>query len=249
LPTKSEATALVTGSSGPLGSTLVSALKSQGYFVVGFDFVSPHVDSAPDQFELVDLLDSEAVRERIRALSAERVISHVVNNAAITSEKAGPGFASDFSAQTDSAFLAAAQVNLLAPFTIVNELIRCQKRPLVSVVNIGSTYGLVGPNLRIYEGTTMGNSAAYAATKGGLIQLTRYLATALAPHTRVNSVSPGGIERNHPQRFVDQYSQLVPLGRMNTESETVQAILFLLGEQASYITGQNLAVDGGWTAW
>jgi NAD(P)-dependent dehydrogenase (short-subunit alcohol dehydrogenase family) len=78
--------------------------------------------------------------------------------------------------------------------------------------------------------------------------LTKYFSSIIAP-IRVNSVAPGGVERNHAADFVERYSKLTPLGRMNTEEEVAYAIRFLLSAEASYITGQSLAVDGGWTAW
>ncbi len=242
-------TVLVTGSSGPLGSVLSKRLVNLGYEVVGFDLLPPERGVEPTVFVTVDLSNPSEVRTAVQEMLRLRPIHHIVNNAAVTPERAGPGFSSRFEEQSDDAFIAAMQVNLLAPFSIVNEVVRHSENPLKSVVNLGSTYGMVGPNLSIYEGTTMGNSVAYAATKGGLIQLSRYLATVLAPKTRVNTVSPGGIFRNHPETFERQYSKLVPLGRMNTEEETVHAIIFLLSDQASYITGQTIAVDGGWTAW
>lgn len=240
---------LVTGSSGPVGVSLVARLLDVGYFVVGFDIKEPKIGPGPDLFVTVDLSDSAASREAVREVLGKSALSHIVNNAAVTPERAGSGFSSRFALQSDEAFVAAMMVNLLAPFSIVNEVVRLQPDTLRSVVNIGSTYGMVGPNLSIYEGSDLGNSAAYAATKGGVIQLSRYLATVLAPTTRVNSVSPGGISRNQPGVFKEQYSRLVPLGRMNSEEETANAVVFLLSDEASYITGQNLAVDGGWTAW
>ena len=78
------------------------------------------------------------------------------------------------------------------------------------VLNLGSIYGVVGPNLQLYENTPMGNPAAYAASKGGLIQLTRYLATVLRLRVRVNALSPGGVWRNQPQAFHDRYVREVP---------------------------------------
>ena len=244
-----ENSVLITGSSGPLGATLISRLRGLGYFVVGFDLLEPDSNAAPNVFVRVDLSDTAVTREAIRKITQEIELSHIINNAAVTPERAGPGFSVGFAQQSDEGFVVAMMVNLLAPFSIVNEVVRLQPEALRSVVNIGSTYGMVGPNLSIYEGTDLGNSAAYAVTKGGVIQLSRYLATVLAPTTRVNSVSPGGISRNQPAVFKEQYSRLVPLGRMNSEEETANAVVFLLSDEASYITGQNLAVDGGWTAW
>ena len=95
----------------------------------------------------------------------------------------------------------------------------------------------------------MGNPAAYAATKGGLLQLTRYLATVLAPKIRVNAVSPGGIERGQPSAFQERYVARTPLGRMAREEDFKGIIAFLASDASAYVTGQNFAVDGGWTVW
>lgn len=95
----------------------------------------------------------------------------------------------------------------------------------------------------------MSNPAAYGASKGGVIQLTRWLATTLAPAVRVNAVSPGGILRGQPESFVRRYEQRTPLGRMGTEDDIVGAVLYLTGGWARYTTGQHLLVDGGWSAW
>ena len=91
--------------------------------------------------------------------------------------------------------------------------------------------------------------AAYAASKGGLIQLTRYFATLFAPAVRVNSVSPGGVERGQPELFRQRYNARTPLGRMATEEDMKGVIAFLASDLSAYVTGQNIAVDGGWTAW
>jgi NAD(P)-dependent dehydrogenase (short-subunit alcohol dehydrogenase family) len=118
-----------------------------------------------------------------------------------------------------------------------------------SIINIGSIYGSVGPNNALYTGTKMGNPAAYNATKGGLVQLTRYLATAMAPRVRVNCMSPGGVARGQPSAFIERYVALTPLGRMATEEDFKGAIAFLASRASGYMTGQNILVDGGFTAW
>jgi NAD(P)-dependent dehydrogenase (short-subunit alcohol dehydrogenase family) len=95
----------------------------------------------------------------------------------------------------------------------------------------------------------MGNPAAYAAGKGGLIQLTRYLATVLAPEVRVNAVSPGGIARGQDERFVRRYEALTPLRRMGIAEDLKGVVAFLASDASAWVTGQNICVDGGWTAW
>jgi NAD(P)-dependent dehydrogenase (short-subunit alcohol dehydrogenase family) len=114
---------------------------------------------------------------------------------------------------------------------------------------MGSIYGMVGPKWDLYEGTSMGNPAAYGASKGGLLQLTRYLATTMAPSVRVNMITPGGIFREQPQAFVHRYEAGVPLGRMASEEDLKGAVAYLASDLSAYMTGQNLVVDGGWTVW
>ena len=116
-------------------------------------------------------------------------------------------------------------------------------------MNVSSIYGILGPDLSLYADTPMGNPAAYAASKGGLIALTRWLATVCAPTIRVNCVSAGGIERNQDPAFRSRYENRVPLGRMGSEEDVAGAVLFLSSQLARYITGQNLVVDGGFSAW
>lgn len=108
---------------------------------------------------------------------------------------------------------------------------------------------MLAPDWSLYAGTTMGNPAAYGASKGGLIQFTRWLATTLAPAVRVNCISPGGIWRNQPDDFVARYATRTPLQRMGTEDDLRGAIAYLASDLSKYVTGQNLSVDGGWGVW
>ncbi len=95
----------------------------------------------------------------------------------------------------------------------------------------------------------MSNPAAYSASKGGLLQLTRWLATTLAPHIRVNAISPGGVFRNQPQQFVERYVAKTPLARMATEADFRGAVVYFATRMSSYVTGHTLNVDGGWGVW
>ncbi len=95
----------------------------------------------------------------------------------------------------------------------------------------------------------MNNAAGYAASKGGLLQLMRYLSTLLAPRVRVNAISPGGVWRSQPEAFHERYRARTPLGRMATEEDLTGAVAYLASDLSTYVTGHNLVVDGGWTAW
>ena len=118
-----------------------------------------------------------------------------------------------------------------------------------SIVNLASIYGMVGPSLSIYEGTDMTVPPAYAAIKGGIISYSRYLASYFgARRVRVNSVSPGGVADGQTSTFQQRYGERLPLGRMADADEVAWPIVFLLSDAATYVTGSNLVVDGGWTA-
>jgi NAD(P)-dependent dehydrogenase (short-subunit alcohol dehydrogenase family) len=129
----------------------------------------------------------------------------------------------------------------------VLEIMKKQKKG--SIVNIASIYGVVGNDFTIYEGYGGTSPAAYSAIKGGIINFTRYLASYFGRYDiRVNSVSPGGIKDQQHSSFIERYENKVPLKRMGLAEEIAPAVAFLLSDDASYITGHNLMVDGGWTA-
>ena len=247
-------TAVVTGGAGPLGRVLCQALADAGARLVVVDRAG-----APEQAARLgeghlgitaDLMEPDELTAVVDAVTNLGACDVLVHNAASTGTSGVPGYAVPFEEQTDEAFTQAAWLNLTVPFSLTRRL-----APLLrsgghgSVVMVASIYGLVGPNMGLYEGTTMGNPAAYGATKGGLVQLTRYLSTVLAPQVRVNGFAPGGIERGQDEAFTDRYSRLTPLGRMATEQDFAGIVTWLAGDDSAYVTGQTVAVDGGWTAW
>jgi len=118
------------------------------------------------------------------------------------------------------------------------------------ILNFASIYGMAAPDFSIYKGTKMTMPAAYSAIKAGIIAFTRYLATYYAKYNiRANVVSPGGVYNRQAASFVKEYKKKTPLNRMANPEDMVGAVVFLCSDASSYITGQNIIVDGGWSAW
>jgi NAD(P)-dependent dehydrogenase (short-subunit alcohol dehydrogenase family) len=117
-----------------------------------------------------------------------------------------------------------------------------------SIINFASTYGMVGPDFSVYNGTKMTMPAAYSAIKGGIINFTKYLASYYGKYNiRVNCISPGGIYNQQPKAFVKRYIKKTPLGRMADKEDITGAVIYLASEAGAYVTGHNLIIDGGLT--
>ena len=137
-------------------------------------------------------------------------------------------------------------------FLVTREVLKNMiKRKKGVILNFSSTYGLVSPNFNIYGNSGINNPIGYTTTKGAIINFTKYIATHYAKfNIRANSICPGGILNNkQTKEFKKNYSKLTPLGRLANEEELNESVLFLISEASSYVTGTNLIVDGGWTAW
>lgn len=241
--------ALVTGGAGHVGRSVCDVLEELGAQVVVADVAGGDVDSARRHLA-VDLADEAATRALVPAvLDAAGGLDVIVHCAAFTGQSQLAGWSAPFDGQTVSAWDTALRVNLTSAFVLAQAAHEPLRRSgHGSIVVVSSIYGVVGPDFSLYEGTAMQNPAAYGASKGGLVQLTRYLSTALAPDVRVNAISPGGIARGQAESFVARYNARTPLGRMATEEDLKGAIAFLASDLSAYVTGTNLMVDGGWTA-
>jgi NAD(P)-dependent dehydrogenase (short-subunit alcohol dehydrogenase family) len=252
--------AVITGGAGKVATDLAVTLAALGCRLhlvdrPGISFhESLHALANEDgrvTFHACDLEDDNSREQLVEHLAKlPEPIDFLINNAAFVGTSDLEGWATAFEKQRIDTWRRAIEVNLTAVFDLCKGLQhKLTASPSASIINVASIYGMVAPDFSIYEGTDMGNPAAYAASKGGLIQLTRWLATAMAPQVRVNCISPGGIYRNQDQDFVDNYVSKTPLGRMATEADITGIVVFLCSGLSRYITGQNIPVDGGWTVW
>ncbi len=253
--------ALITGATGGLGSVMADTLAEMGADLILVD--RPGTDFAPLAASLqarwgvqvwhyhCDLEQNDQRLELFGLVQNEHTLLNIlINNAAFVGASDLKGWVTSFEEQTVETWRRALEVNLTAPFHLCQGLTPLLKRsPGASIINIGSIYGEYGPDWRLYENTSMGNPAAYGASKGGLNQLTRWLATTLAPDIRVNAISPGGVFRNQPDVFVKRYESRTPLRRMANEDDFRGATAYLASDMSSYVSGEVLSVDGGWGAW
>ncbi len=253
--------ALITGGGGHMGAAMSEALAELGAAIVVLDIaeesctgVAHRIFStyAVETLPLVMDLGGESEVRSVPKLVLDRFrrLDILVNCAALVGTTDLEGWTTPFSDQRADTWRLAIEVNLTAPFLLVQACAEAlAESGHGSVINVGSVYGMVGPDLRLYEDTPYGNPAAYAASKGALLQLTRWLATVLAPKVRVNAITPGGVWRDQLALFQGRYVERTPLRRMATEEDSKGAVAYLASDLSRYVTGHNLVVDGGWTAW
>lgn len=251
-------TALITGATGKLGSTFALTLANLGANVILVDLPESNFDELESSIlesSTVKVskyrcnLESEIDRKVMIAALKEshNVIDVLVNNAAFVGTADLPGWTVAFEEQNLQTWRRAFEVNLTAVFDLCQKFSpELRKSKNGSIINIASIYGLFGPDWDLYEGTNLGNPAAYAVSKGGLVQLTRWLAATIGPDVRVNAIAPGGLLRDQSPEFINRYSKKNILGRMGSEEDLVGAIAYFASDLSKYVTGQILSIDGGW---
>ncbi len=253
--------ALITGATGKLGAVIADSLAEFNSNLILVDRSEPELQELrssliqrwgvkvicmPCDLELSD--QRVELIKKVKSLNSG--LNVLINNAAFVGASDLQGWALPFEDQTVDTWRRALEVNLTAVFELCQgftPILRAAEG--ANIINIASIYGMYGPDWSLYEGTSMSNPAAYGASKGGVIQLSRWLSTTIAPQIRVNSISPGGILRGQPESFIKRYKARTPLGRLATEEDFRGAILYLATDLSKYVTGQNLSVDGGWGAW
>jgi len=252
--------ALITGAAGHLGLAFAETLNALGADLI---LVDKRIDRLQDMQKSLNsknkglstwlYCDLENEQSRTEAISEiKNNIPHLnilINNAAFLGSSELKGWTVPLEQQSLETWRSAIEVNLTTAFHLAQGLAPMLQRVKgANIVNISSIYGALAPDWRIYAGTTMGNPAAYGASKAGLESLTRYLATTLSPQIRVNAIAPGGVERNQNPAFVKAYTERTPLRRLATESDISNVLAFLVSDLASYLTGQIITVDGGYSS-
>ncbi|MFM7023639.1 MAG: oxidoreductase [Flavobacteriales bacterium] len=235
---------VVTGGNGLLGRSFSQYMRNMGATVIAADIAIE--EGAPFQVK-IDITDEESVKKCIDDIVEKyKKIDGWVNNAYPRTSDWGTKFESI----PHQSWQKNVDMHLNGYFLCCQHVLeQMKKQGFGAVVNMSSIYGSVAPDFSIYEGTPMTMPAAYSAIKGGLDSFTRYLASYYGAYNlRVNAVSPGGIFDNQNPLFVENYSRKVPMKRMGKPEEIAPSIAFLLSDGASYITGHNLLVDGGWSA-
>jgi len=241
---------LVTGSCGQLGKAICRAFRDSGCQVLGVDIdINLNQLAGVEYFELDarNLLKKQKIYETL--IKTHKQIDVLINNAGVSTFD-------NFEERTEEDFDWVIDINLKALFfdiqTYVN-LFDKYKQSVGSIINIGSLYGTVSPDSRIYIDLPRKNSEVYGASKAGVIQMTKYFSTHLADRNiRVNCISPGGIlnpENPQGEEFQKSYAYRTPMKRMAKTEEMVGAALYLAGDSSSYTTGQNIEIDGGFSSW
>lgn len=258
---------MVTGGAGLLGTRFCQTLASAGAKVFLADLNESSADQAARSLQSagmdvtpvqVDVTVPDSVCRMAETVAGLNGSFDILVNSAALDPKFDPIHGKEYVQTFEDYPLAewkqALDVNLTGVFLCCQAAARAMLRQERGVIiNICSIYGLVGPDQRIYQRngrTTQFKPAYYSATKAGVLGLTRYLAAYYAgKNLRVNALTPGGIYNDHDPEFLQAYSSRSILGRMADIDEMNGALLFLASDASSYMTGANLVVDGGWTAW
>lgn len=207
-------------------------------------------------FQHVDVSNKNSVSNVYKEVNdAEGKITKIVNSFHYKGDSKKLRLDSDFFTDLENYDLET--WNRVHDINLTGTFITCQqsipyfkKNNSGAILNISSTYGNISPNKNIYKNTKMSSPVAYASSKAGIINLSRYFATYLAEfNIRVNVLSPGGVQNDQDKGFIKEYSKLTPLRRMALPSDYLASIIFMLSNGSSYLTGSNVIVDGGWTAW
>lgn len=236
---------LVIGGEGLLGKSIINHIKQNEGYAISLDLKNDKTTLGFDKYYF-DLNDDICI-EKVYGLIYKRFgrVDGLVNNAYPRTED----WNQNITNITNESFSLNLDMQLSRIFAVTKPILDImQKKKAGSIVNIASIYGIVGNDFTVYKNTNIFPPVAYSAIKGGLINLNRYLASYYGQYNiRLNCVSPGGIFNNQDPTFVKNYEFKVPMKRMGKPDDISPTITFLLSDESKYLTGQNIAIDGGWT--
>ena len=239
---------IVTGGCGLIGSAFVNSLAQHGAKVIVADITDTKMDKNKNVlFFKCDTTNKKDIDNLIKfVLNKFNKIDALVNSAYPRNKNYGRKFEDvnfeDFCENVNS--------HMGGYFIMSKEVSKqMKKQKFGKIIIMSSIYGFAAPRFEIYKGTPMTMPVEYAAIKGGLLNLTKYLASYLGKYNiQVNAISPGGIFDGQPASFVRQYVKKVVLGqKMALPQDIIGALLFLVSDSSNYITGQNITIDGGWS--
>lgn len=248
-------TAVVTGGGGLLGSEVVTALAQSGAHVIIADINEERKLAIVSKLKKAglsaesydfDISDIENLEKNIDSLFKKMFYIDIWVNSAYART-------ADWGAKVEDIKVDSWRKNVdmqMNSYALSSKYVaEHMKTKGGSIINLGSIYGIVGPDFSVYDNTDLTMPMAYSVIKGGVTNLTRYLASYFGKYNvRVNIVCPGGVLDNQNPVFVENYARKVPLGRLAKPEDVAGAVLFLASDAASYITGSTIMVDGGWTA-
>lgn len=252
--------AVITGGSGILGSIFVNSMLEAGAHVAILDLSENKIANKKKDkvlFIECDITQKSQVENAFKQINELLgPISIVVNNAATKTSNLSNFFKKfeDYDLDTWNEVMS---VNVGGMFLVSQEASKYMKKENAggSIIQISSIYGLLGPDMSIYKGSDylgheINTPAVYSASKAAVVGFTKWLSVYLADsNIRVNCIVPGGIESGQNSSFIDAYSNKVPLKRMANAEEMVSTLIHLASDSSSYITGQIISIDGGYSAW
>jgi NAD(P)-dependent dehydrogenase (short-subunit alcohol dehydrogenase family) len=236
---------IITGGNGLLGKSIIKRLTLEGAFCINFEINIETNDDLSNVY--CDITNSDSIDKALALVfSKYPKVDGLVNNAYPRTKDWG----TKFEEIELNSWKQNVDWQLNSYFYITQKVaIHMAAQKSGSIINMTSIYGVVGPDFSVYNGTSMTMPAAYSAIKGALVNFTRYVASYFGPQQiRINAVSPGGIFDNQNEVFVENYCKKVPMRRLGSPDDISPTVAFLLSDDSKYITGQNLIVDGGWSA-
>jgi NAD(P)-dependent dehydrogenase (short-subunit alcohol dehydrogenase family) len=234
--------AVITGANGQLGKEFTKTLINENCYVYALDLNIENLQESiyfkPIQ---LDITNESEVHNFYNSLEK---IDILINNAGI-------GIFTPFEQRTAKEFINVMNVNLLGTFLMSQGAIKLMKiNNSGKIINIGSIYGVVSSDERIYGNSGRNNSEVYSATKAGVIHLTKYMAAHFGKYNiQTNCISPGGIFNNQSEEFVTNYEYKNPMNRMGKTSDLQSTLKYIISDETQYLNGQNITVDGGFVAW